>query len=166
MEFNRTSEQELIYETARDIASSYPEEYWQKVREEYTIDEFRNDLADGGWLGITIPEEYGGEGMGMLELVTLIEGMSKGGGWEAVGPLVIDIGIITNLLKKFGSEAQKESHLPKIANGEEQWSFGVTEPDAGLNTANIATSAERVGDEFMYVFTPRSRQPAQREPVT
>jgi acyl-CoA dehydrogenase len=139
----------MIREATRDIASQYDAEYWREcVNNKEFPEEYWQDLADNGWLGVAIPEEYGGEGMGMLEMAIVIEELSRGGGQGGIifvlTPVFGGIGI-----ERHGTEEQKEKYLPKIADGEMRFCMGLTEPRAGTNTLNIETEAERDGDEFV-----------------
>lgn len=128
----------------------YDEEYFLERRRhgEYPW-EYWKDLADHGWVGVMIPEEYGGEGMGITELMMVMEETIRNGAWPNSGGFVLTnvFGGIT--LVKHGTEEQKERWLPGMADGEVRWALGLTEPDAGLNTSNISTSAEREGDEYV-----------------
>lgn len=140
---------DMIRESVRGIAAEYDREYW---REHVTENEFPTDywadLADGGWLGVAIPEEYGGEGLGMEEMSIVIEELSRGGGGGGIifvlTPVFGGIGI-----HRHGSEAQKATYLPRIADGDIRFCMALTEPDAGTNTLAIDTTAEREGDEFV-----------------
>ncbi|GAB7011060.1 acyl-CoA dehydrogenase family protein [Halorubrum trueperi] len=150
MNFQLSDEQELMRDGIRKIAADYDQSYWQEIHEEQRFPtEIYDDLAEGGWLGIVFPEEYGGEGLGLLDLVLLMEALSEEGAWEAA------VGFVTGTVfgglsvLAHGTDEQKRKYLPPIAAGEETWALGVTEPDAGLNTTNISTSAERDGEEFV-----------------
>jgi acyl-CoA dehydrogenase len=143
----------MIREATRDIAAQYDAEYWREcVTNKEFPEEYWQDLAENGWLGVAIPETYGGEGMGMLEMAIVIEELSRGGGQGGIifvlTPVFGGIGI-----ERHGTEAQKEEYLPKIADGEMRFCMGLTEPRAGTNTLNIDTKAERAGghagDEFV-----------------
>jgi acyl-CoA dehydrogenase len=149
MDFGETEEHRLIRESVRDIASDYDVHYWrERVDEKEFPHEYWDDLAKDGWLGVTIPEEYGGVDMGMLEMTIIIEELSRAGGQGGIvfvlTPVFGGIGI-----QRHGNEAQKEEYLPKIANGEMRFCMGLTEAHAGVNTLNIDTTAERDGDEFV-----------------
>ncbi len=144
-----TDMHEMIREAVGDIAAEYDSNYWREhVDTKQFPEEYWQDLADNGWLGVAIPEEYGGEGMGMLEMTIVIEELSRGGGQGGIifvlTPVFGGIGI-----ERHGTEEQKEKYLPQIANGEMRFCMGLTEPRAGTNTLNIDTRAERDGDEFV-----------------
>jgi len=149
MEYGETQEHRMIRDTVREIADDYDWEYWQGcIRNKEFPEEYWQDLADDGWLGVTIPEEYGGVGMGMLEMTMVIEELSRGGGQGGIIFVLTPVfGGIT--IERHGSPEQKEQFLPKIASGDMRFSMGLTEAGAGTNTLNIDTMAERDGDEFV-----------------
>jgi acyl-CoA dehydrogenase len=149
MDFEQSDMEQMIRSSVSDIAESYGEDYFREKEYEGEFpEEFWNDLGDGGWLGAHIPEEYGGQGMGLQELVVITEEIIKGGGFSTVIELThLTFGGV--ILAAHGTEEQKQRWLPEIAAGEVPWSLGVTEPDAGLNTLNITTSAEKDGDEWV-----------------
>ncbi len=141
---------DLIRESVRGIASDFDREYWREHVENKVFPEaYWEALADDGWLGVTIPEEYGGEGLGMLEMSIIIEELSRGGGQGGIifvlTPVFGGIGI-----QRHGTEEQKSEYLPRIADGDVKFCMALTEPRAGTNTLNIDTFAERTDDgEFV-----------------
>ncbi|QLD84485.1 acyl-CoA/acyl-ACP dehydrogenase [Natronomonas halophila] len=142
---------DLIRESVQGIADDFDREYWREhIEEKEFPEEYWQALADDGWLGVTIPEEYGGEGLGMLEMSIIIEELSRGGGQGGIifvlTPVFGGIGI-----QRHGSEEQKEEYLPKIADGEMKFCMALTEPEAGTNTLNISTHAEEVEDGTFHV---------------
>lgn len=154
--FETSDVEQMIRSTVRDIAEQYDEEYWLEISEyaaKELIAEGPNglwkDLAEDGWVGANIPEEYGGQGMGMQEIVMIIEEIGKAGGWPAT-PLFLPTSVFGGeTLTKHGSEEQKEEWLPRLASGNALFALGVTEPDAGLETTNLDTFAEKDGDEYV-----------------
>jgi len=139
----------MIRESVRSIAEEFGHDYWrERIDAKEFPEEYWQALAEDGWLGVTVPEEYGGEGMGMLEMSIIIEELSRGGGQGGIifvlTPVFGGIGI-----QRHGTEAQKETYLPAIASGETRFCMGLTEPRAGTNTLNVETRAERDGDEFV-----------------
>jgi acyl-CoA dehydrogenase len=142
---------DLIRESVQGIAEDFDREYWREhIENKEFPEEYWQALAEDGWLGVTIPEEYGGEGLGMLEMSIIIEELSRGGGQGGIifvlTPVFGGIGI-----QRHGSEAQKEEYLPKIADGEMKFCMALTEPEAGTNTLNISTHAEEVEDGTFHV---------------
>ena len=140
---------ELIRETARDIAGDYDQTYWREhaANNEFPR-EYWDDLADAGFLGTFVPEEYGGEGLGVQEMLVANEELTRAGARSGILFLLTPIfGALT--LTKHGTEAQKEEYLPRIADGDLRWCMALTEPNAGTNTLKMATRAERDGDGFV-----------------
>lgn len=147
--FGGSPEQDLIRQTARDIAESYDDDYWQAVNHDQTEpSEFWQDCADAGFLGVAVPEEYGGEDMGLSEMVTIVETLEEFGCMGTAMLFVVTpvFGSIT--LSRNGTEAQKEEYLPRLASGEMKFCMALTEPDAGHNAANLDTFAESTADGF------------------
>ncbi len=151
MNFELNEEQRMIANAARDIAKDFPPEYWREKEENGEFaEEFFKAISDAGFMGIVIPEEYGGSGYGMMELLIAMEelaanGCGAGGVWyfvltEVFGALPI---------VRYGTEEQKEKYLPKIAKGEMEFCMALTEPDAGTNTLNIRTTAVKDGDGWV-----------------
>ncbi len=146
-----TEEQRLVRTSIRDLCSDFDAEYWrERDREGEYPSDFVDQLAEHGWLGILIPEEYGGAGMGTSEVVVMMEEIAASGGGFS-GPQAIHGGIYNSVpLVKYGSEAMKEDLLPRVARGEAKiQAFGLTEPNAGSNSTAMETSAERDGDEYV-----------------
>lgn len=149
MDFAESELEGMIRSSVRDIVDDYGRDYFHEAAAAGEFPEaFWRDLGEHGWLGVAIPEAYGGQGMGIQELVAVTEEIILGGGF----PCAVELTHLTfggETLTAHGSEAQKEAYLPRIAAGELGWSLGVTEPDAGLNTLNIDTTARRDGDEYV-----------------
>jgi acyl-CoA dehydrogenase len=149
MDFGRTEEHRLMVSAVKDIASDFDEDYWREVRADNRMPlEFHERLAEGGWLGIPFPEEYGGQGMGLLEHVIVIEALAEAGAWIGANGMVTGTIFGGLSILAHGDEETRQEYLPAIADGQ-LWALGVTEPEAGLNTANITTFAERDGDEYV-----------------
>lgn len=151
MNFEKTTEQSMIESTARSVAEQYGPEYW---RDKEMAGEFAqgywDELADAGFHGLLVPEEYGGAGMGMQEMALAMETLSaEGAGMAGTWYLVLTGGMAAAGLRGYGTEAQKERYLPDIASGDRNFSIGITEPEAGTNTLNVATTAEKDGDEYV-----------------
>ncbi len=147
-----TGEQRLVRDSIRDLCSDFDAAYWREAdRSETYPSEFVDALADHGWLGILVPEEYGGAGMSTSEVVVMMEEIAaSGGGFSA--PQAIHGGIYNSVpLVKYASEELKSELLPRVASGEASiQSFGLTEPNAGSNSTAIETRAERTDDGDAY----------------
>ncbi|MGO9197553.1 MAG: acyl-CoA dehydrogenase family protein [Acidimicrobiales bacterium] len=147
MDFRPTPEQEMLQQAVAKIAGSFGHSYFQqKTAEGGKQDELWHALADAGFLGVHLPERYGGGGMGIAELAIVCEEVAAAG-----CPLLLILvspAICATLIAKFGTEEQKTRWLPPMAAGALKMAFAITEPDAGSNSHNIATTATRDGDEW------------------
>ncbi len=143
----KTREEELRG-GVREIFVSFPESYWRELDAERRYpEEFVRAMAEGGYLGASIPEEYGGWGASLSESCVILEEVNRCGG--NAGPAHAQMYTMGTLLKH-GSEEQKREYLPKIADGELRLqAFGVTEPEAGTDTTSLKTTAVRDGDEYV-----------------
>lgn len=132
------------------ICSDFPDEYWRKCDEEHEFPwDFYNALASAGWLGIAIPEEYGGGGRGVTEASIVVEEIAASGA-AMNGASAIHLSIFgMNPIVKHGSNELKAKYLPQVANGRLHVAFGVTEPDAGTDTTMIRTRATLDGDRYI-----------------
>jgi acyl-CoA dehydrogenase len=152
-----------IRTSLRKITSKYPDEYWMRhdLDHEFAWD-FYNEMAESGWIGICIPEEYGGGGAGVQEAALLLEEVTGSGGALNAGTTVQVALFGLEPIVKHGSEEQKQRFLRPAAEGKLQVSFGVTEPDAGTETTNITTFAEKVPGGYKVngrkVFISRAEQ--------
>ena len=146
-----TEEQRLVRSSIRDLATSFEPEYWRECEREGSYpQEFVDALGEHGWLGILIPEEYGGAGMGTPEVVVMMEEIAaSGGGFSAAQ--AIHGGIYNSVpLVKYADDAIKADLLPRVARGEAAiQSFGLTEPNAGSDSTAMETTAERDGDAYV-----------------
>jgi acyl-CoA dehydrogenase len=150
MDFADPDHWDRIRREVESIATQYDQDYWMRVREEGGLPEaVFQDLADAGLIGIVFPEEYGGRGGGMLDLVFLMETLAEEGAWIAANSLVSSAVFGGISLLAHGNEMQIDRYVPKIAAGEEKWSVSVTEKDAGLNTSNVSTTARLDGSSFV-----------------
>ncbi|MDT0508455.1 acyl-CoA dehydrogenase family protein [Novosphingobium sp. MMS21-SN21R] len=136
---------DAIREGVRAVCAPFDDEYWLARDDDGKFPrEFHRAMADGGWLGITMPEEYGGSGLGVTEAMTMIrEVASCGGGFAASSTIHINLFGPHPIVVK-GTPEQKARWVPRLVSGEDQCCFGFTEPDAGLNTTRIKTFAEKV----------------------
>jgi alkylation response protein AidB-like acyl-CoA dehydrogenase len=145
----------------RELCARFPDEYWRRIdREEAYPQEFVDALTDAGWLAALIPTEYGGAGLGISHAAVIMEEINRSG---ANGGACHAQMYIMGTLLRHGSGEQKQRWLPRIASGELRLqAFGVTEPDAGLDTLSIRTRARRDGDSYLVngqkIWTSRALQ--------
>ena len=138
-------ERNAIREGVRAVVSRFDDEYWLARDEDGKFPhEFHRAMADAGWLGITMPEQYGGSGLGVTEAAIMMhEVASHGGGMAAASTVHINLFGPHPIVVK-GTPEQKARWVPRLIAGTDQCCFGFTEPDAGLNTTRIKTFAEKV----------------------
>jgi acyl-CoA dehydrogenase len=150
MEFSRSDDHEAIREGIRRICADYPDEYWAAKDEAHEFPwDFYADLAKGGWVGIAIPEEFGGGGQGITEASIMVEEIAASGaamnGCSAVHLSIFGM----EPVRRYASPELANEILPRVASGELHVAFGVTEPDAGTDTTSITTRAVRDGDDYI-----------------
>jgi acyl-CoA dehydrogenase len=145
MDFALTEQQLAIEAGVARICQQFDDAYWSKCDEEARFpQEFHRAMAEGGWLGITMPEELGGAGLGVLEAAIMMHTVAAGGGAQAAAS-ALHINLFgPHAIVVHGSKDQKARFLPPLIAGTEKACFGVTEPDAGLDTTSIKTFATRV----------------------
>ena len=151
MTFETSAEHSMISSTATEIATEFGPEYWREKEEngEFAGD-FWDELGKAGFHGLLVPEEYRGAGMGMAELGLAMETLcAEGCGMAGTWYLVLTAGMATVGIDEHGTDEQKKRYLPDIAAGDRNFSIGITEPEAGTNTLDVATSAEKDGDEYV-----------------
>lgn len=150
MDFSLTDEQQAIVDHVGRICVGFDDQYWLDRDD---TGEFPNDfvaaMAEGGWLGIAMPQEYGGAGLGITEAALMMQTVAESGACLS-GCSAIHLNIFgPNPIVKFGTEEQKARMLPPLIRGEQKACFAVTEPDAGLNTTHLKTRAENKGDHYL-----------------
>jgi acyl-CoA dehydrogenase len=149
MDFELTERQRSIQDEIADITEPYDESYWQAHHEPSVFPtELWEDLAAAGIVGLSVPEAYGGSGLGVLEETVMAEAVSRHGAWRIFPPLSRE-SLGATAVSKYGTDEQKRRFLEPTAAGECHWCQAFTEPDAGLNLPNIETRAERDGDEWV-----------------
>ena len=132
------------------VCARFGDDYWLKHdRDGEFPEEFRRAIADAGWLGICMPEAYGGAGLGITEAAILMETITASGAGLS-GASAVHMNIFgLNPVVVYGTDEQKRRMLPPVAAGNEKACFAVTEPDAGLQTTKLKTRAERRGDRYV-----------------
>ncbi len=150
MNFELSDDQQQVRNGVRQLAASFSDEYWAERDEKHEFPwDFYNAFAEAGWLGIAIPEEYGGGGLGILEAALLLEEVAaSGAGMNGCSPMHLTI-FGLNTIVKHGSKELRKEILPRAAEGTLHVCFGVTEPDAGTDTTRISTFARRSGTDYV-----------------
>jgi acyl-CoA dehydrogenase len=150
MNFAFTPEQEQLGDAVRRLCGRFGDDYWlQKDREGGFPHDFHKAFAEAGWLGIAMPEEFGGAGLGITEAALMMQTIAEtGAGFSGCSALHMNI-FGLNPVVVFGTDEQKRRMLPPLIAGEHKACFAVTEPDAGLDTLNLKTKAERRGDHYV-----------------
>jgi len=147
MNFNETDEQAMLREAVGSVAAKFGHAYYtDKARSDAKTDELWSELGAAGYLGVNVPEEYGGGGMGISELAIVLEELAAHG--CPLLMMVVSPAICATIIASFGTPEQRTRWLPRFATGELKMSFAITEPDAGSNSHNLATTASRDGDVY------------------
>ena len=149
MDITESEDHRLIREAVRDVCRTFDDEYWAACERDHAFPwAFYEAMAAGGWVGIAIPAEYGGGGQGIDAASIVLEEVAASGacmnGASAIHMSVFGMHPVV----LHGSDAMRARYLPRIATGDLHVAFGVTEPDAGLDTTAITTRAERDGDVY------------------
>ena len=154
MDFTFTPEQEAIRDAVSKVCANFDLDYWlERDRHGGFPLDFHAALARDGWLGIAMPQEYGGAGLGITEASLMMQTIS-GSGAGMSGASAVHMNIFSlNPVVVFGTEAQKQRWLPPLIAGQDKACFGVTEPDTGLNTTRLKTHA--VLDGARYIVSGR-----------
>ncbi|WP_211222165.1 acyl-CoA dehydrogenase family protein [Nocardioides halotolerans] len=150
VDFELTEDQQLIRTAVAELSAKFDDQYWMEKDENHEFPtEFYDAFAQGGWLGITTPEEHGGQGFGITEASLLLEEVSaSGAGMNGASSMHLTIFGMHPVIVH-GSEEMKKENLPRVVNGELHVCFGVTEPGAGLDTTKITTFAKRDGSDYV-----------------
>jgi len=149
VDFTESSDHALIADAVRKVCKAYPDEYWSQCDQDHRFPwEFYKAMADGGWVGMAIPEQYGGAGQGITEAAIMMREVAASGaamnGCTALHLTVFGLQPIV----KYGNDRLKDTYLPRAAAGDLHVAFGVTEPNAGTDTSRIATRATRDGQHW------------------
>ena len=144
MDIQLSEEQRSIDTNVRQICSGFDDQYWTDCEENSRFpSEYYQAMAKGGWLGITMPESVGGSGLGVTDAAIMMHAATaSGGGYSAASAIHINL-FGPHAIVVHGTEEQKQRWLVPLVNGEQKACFGVTEPDAGLDTTSITTTAVR-----------------------
>jgi len=150
MDFAFSAEQEAIRAAVERICSRFGDDYWlAKDRDGGFPEDFHRAFADDGWLGVCIPQGYGGAGLGVTEAALMMQTIAESGaGLSGASALHMNI-FGLNPVAVFGSDEQKKRMLPPLIAGKDKACFAVTEPNAGLDTLKLKTKAVRDGDRYL-----------------
>ena len=147
MDFTQSDEHGMLREAVSTIASKFGHEYYvAKAHANERTEELWKAMGDAGFLGVNVPEEYGGGGMGITELAIVSEELAAAGCPLLI--LVVSPAICATIIAKFGTDEQKQRWLPGFATGAIKMSFAITEPDAGSNSHNLSLTAAKDGDIY------------------
>ncbi len=147
MNFDLTPEQKMIYEYGNSLAKQYDRKYWLACAEKKQFpQEMYQKVADDGFVGMMVPEAYGGAGQGMTEMHLFLEGLSNNG--IPLLSLVVGATMSVGFIAKYGTEEQKRRYLPDACKGKIRFCFAITEPTAGTNTIQITSIAKKKGDRY------------------
>jgi acyl-CoA dehydrogenase len=140
----------LIRDAVASLCSRYDDDYWRRCDEDHDFPwDFHRAMAEAGWIGIAVPEAYGGAGRGIREAAVVLEEVAASGacmnGASAVHMSIFGMHPVV----QHGSESMKQRYLPRVADGSLHVAFAVTEPDAGTDTTKIRTRAVRDGDNWI-----------------
>lgn len=149
MDFQLTDQQLAIDEGVRKVCSNFSDQYWTDCETNLHFpEEYYQAIAEGGWLGITMPEEVGGAGLGVTEAAIMMHAATaSNGGYSAASAIHINM-FGPHAIAVHGTAEQKQRWLPQLVAGKQKACFGVTEPDAGLDTTSLKTFATRTNDGY------------------
>ncbi|WP_019937522.1 acyl-CoA dehydrogenase family protein [Bordetella sp. FB-8] len=145
MNFDLTEDQTSIIEAVQSVCSRFDMAYWDRLDVSGTFPhEFYKAVCEGGWLGVAMPEAVGGAGLGIVEAALVMQTIAQSGAGMS-GASAVHMNVFgLNPVVVFGTEEQKARFLPPLIAGQEKACFGVTEPDAGLDTTKLKTFARKV----------------------
>jgi acyl-CoA dehydrogenase len=150
MDFALSAEQRAIVEAVESLCARFDAGYWAECEQSASFPHaFHAAIAKAGWLGIAMPEAYGGAGLGILEAALMLQSVAASGAGMS-GASAIHMNIFgLHPVVVFGTPQQKARWLPALIRGDEKACFAVTEPDTGLNTLKLKTTARRDGDHYV-----------------
>ena len=148
MDFTLSESQERLRAAVRALCRDFPDAYWREADRTHAYPEtFVRAMTTAGWLGVLIPVQYGGLGLGIADAAAILEEVQHSGGNASAAHAQM---YVMGALLKHGSESQKQRYLPAVASGELRLqAFAITEPDAGLETTRLQTFARKNGDKYI-----------------
>jgi alkylation response protein AidB-like acyl-CoA dehydrogenase len=152
VDFAESDEQRALRAAVAEIARDFgPRYYAERAAERRPCAELWKTLGDAGFIGVNIPEAYGGGGGGLTELVMVCEELAAAG--TPLLLLVVSAAISAEVISEFGTEEQRKTWLPRLSGGASKMVFAITEPDAGSNTHRLSTTATRDGADWVLTGT-------------
>ena len=152
MDFAESEEHRALRAAVAEIAKDFgPRYYAEHAAERLPCDELWSALGKAGFIGVNIPEAYGGGGGGLTELAIVCEEIAAAG--TPLLLLLVSAAISAEMIAEFGTDEQRTTWLPGLANGTSKMVFAITEPDAGSNTLRISTTATRDGQDWVLTGT-------------
>jgi acyl-CoA dehydrogenase len=152
MNFEFSEQQLAIQDAVSRICRNFGEDYWlERDTDGNFPEEFVRAITEGGWLGIAMPEEFGGAGLGVSEALILAHTIARSGAGMS-GASAVHLNLFgPNPIVVFGTHEQKSRFLPPLIQGLDRACFGVTEPNSGLNTSKLETRAERDREDYAII---------------
>ncbi|MBQ0216409.1 acyl-CoA/acyl-ACP dehydrogenase [Alcaligenes faecalis] len=149
MNIELSEDQRALVQAIESVCQQFDDEYWlARDQDGVYPHDFHKALADGGWLGIAMPEQYGGAGLGMMEAALMMHTISRtGAGFSGASAVHMNI-FGLNPVVVFGNDEQRVRFLPPLIQGKDKACFGVTEPNSGLDTSKLETRAVLQGDHY------------------
>jgi acyl-CoA dehydrogenase len=150
VDFTEHADHRAIRRAVRELCQRFDDDYWMRHEADHEFPwEFYRAMAEGGWIGIAMPEEYGGGGQGITEASIVLEEVAATGACMN-GASAVHLSIFgMHPVVLHGSDELRRRILPRVASGELHVAFGITEPDAGVDTTSISTRAVRDGDGYV-----------------
>lgn len=144
MDLSLTEEQQNIRDAVLKHCSRFPDEYWlERDRDGVFPHDFHKSMAESGWLGIAMPEEVGGAGLGITEAAIMMQAVAESGGGMAAASSIHGPVFSMQPVQLFGTPEQRQRMIPPVLRGEDRICFAVTEPNIGLDTTKLKTRAEK-----------------------
>ena len=150
MDFALTTEQRELRDAISNVCEKYDLTYWRDcdASERYP-EEFYREMVNGGWVGLTLPSEYGGAGLGITEAALVMQAIVESGAGFTGASTIHSYVFAPNAIVKHGTDEQKKRMLTPLIKGEERACFAITEPNSGLDTGRLRTRAVRKGDHYV-----------------
>ncbi len=145
-----SDDQQAIRDSVLRLCAGFDAAYWRRTDESGDFPEaFVTAMTEAGWLGAAMPVELGGSGLGLTEATIIMQAVAESGAGFS-GASAMHLNIFGPMpVVKFGAEAQKQKHIPRLIAGQDRMCFAVTEPDAGLDTTSLTTRADRTNDGYV-----------------